>query len=212
MTRQELPGGSKRNTKRVFKLKHRSAGSPLSEHMKKVLEEVQFSFAEFNFDSSEKLAELILDAPSVFLAGRGRSGLAASMFAIRLMHLGLEAHVIGEMTAPALEPGDLVVVVSGSGKTPTTLLNAQAAHEAGAKVVAVTAMKDSELTRLAELVVELPTPHRLSTGKDRKGSVQYGATLFEQCVLLLFDGLFQRLRDIRPLRDAELDRRHANFD
>ncbi|MGH7145139.1 MAG: 6-phospho-3-hexuloisomerase [Planctomycetota bacterium] len=211
MTRHEASGG-KRGTKRVFKLKHREMGSPLTLHVEKILGEIRGCFAEFHFDSSEKLAEMILDAPSVFLAGRGRSGLAASMFAIRLMHLGLEAHVMGEMTAPAVRADDLVVVVSGSGKTPTTLLNAQAARDVGAKVAGVTALRNSELTRLADLSVEIPAPHRLSKDRDRRQSVQYGATLFEQCVLILFDGLFLRLRDIRPARDTELDKRHANFD
>ncbi|HTL52674.1 MAG TPA: 6-phospho-3-hexuloisomerase [Planctomycetota bacterium] len=212
MTRQEPGGGGRKKTRAVYKLKHRAMGAPLSQHVGTVLEEIRDCFADFNFDSSEALAELILDAPAVFLAGRGRSGLAASMFAIRLMHLGLTSHVIGEMTAPALRSEDLVVTVSGSGKTPTTLLNAQAAKEAGAKVACVTAMHNSELSKLADLVIVLPAPNRLSTGKDRGKSVQYGATLFEQSVLILFDSLFLRLRDIRPARDAELDQRHANFD
>ena len=37
--------------------------------------------------------------------GAGRSGLVAKAFAMRLMHLGLEAFVVGETITPALNKG-----------------------------------------------------------------------------------------------------------
>ena len=35
-----------------------------------------------------------------FFCGQGRSGLVAQMVAMRLMHVGFEAHVVGEATTP----------------------------------------------------------------------------------------------------------------
>ena len=40
------------------------------------------------------------EARTVFVAGAGRSGLVVRAFAMRLAHLGLRVHVVGESTAP----------------------------------------------------------------------------------------------------------------
>ena len=39
------------------------------------------------------------------------------MAAMRLMHLGLTVHVVGETTAPAIRSNDLLLAASGSGTT-----------------------------------------------------------------------------------------------
>jgi len=41
------------------------------------------------------LEERLVAARRVFVAGAGRSGLVVRAFAMRLMHLGLHAHVVG---------------------------------------------------------------------------------------------------------------------
>ena len=64
-----------------------------------------------------QLAKSLLDCHRVFVVGEGRSGLAIQMAAMRLMHLGLEVHVVGEVTAPSIETGDLLIACSGSGNT-----------------------------------------------------------------------------------------------
>ncbi len=46
-----------------------------------------------------------------------RSGLMMRVFAMRLMHMGFESHVVGETLTPAVEKGDLLVIGSGSGET-----------------------------------------------------------------------------------------------
>jgi Predicted sugar phosphate isomerase involved in capsule formation len=48
--------------------------------------------------------------------GAGRSGLVAKAFAMRLMHLGMISYVVGETITPALQTGDLIVVLSGIRK------------------------------------------------------------------------------------------------
>ncbi|MFB2898267.1 hypothetical protein ACE1CI_35570 [Aerosakkonemataceae cyanobacterium BLCC-F50] len=63
------------------------------------------------------LTNAILQANRVFAAGEGRSGLTLQMAAMRLMHLGLEVHIVGEVSAPAIRSGDLLIACSGSGST-----------------------------------------------------------------------------------------------
>ncbi|MGI5466986.1 SIS domain-containing protein [Streptomyces sp. CA-132043] len=77
--------------------------------------------------SLDTLATVLLRARRVFVAGEGRSGFMARAFAMRLMHLGLPVHVIGETTTPAVGAGDTVVAVSGSGTTAGTVRVAEQA-------------------------------------------------------------------------------------
>jgi len=51
-------------------------------------------------DDASQLIEDICAAQSIFVAGMGRVGLVSRAFAMRLMHLGLSAHWIGEVTSP----------------------------------------------------------------------------------------------------------------
>ena len=53
-----------------------------------------------------------------FLCGQGRSGLVAQMAAMRLMHVGFTAHVVGEATAPAVVRGDGLIAISATGADP----------------------------------------------------------------------------------------------
>ena len=60
--------------------------------------------------SMEALADAILSAKHVFIAGAGRSGLMMRAMAMRLMHLGLKVCVVGEVVTPGIMPGDLLLV------------------------------------------------------------------------------------------------------
>lgn len=47
--------------------------------------------------------DMILESNRVYVAGAGRSGLIAKAFAMRLMHLDIRVHVIGETITPRLK-------------------------------------------------------------------------------------------------------------
>jgi len=57
-------------------------------------------------EDAEKFIGELLDAKRVYVVGAGRSGLVAKAFAMRLMHLGLHAYVVGETITPALNKGE----------------------------------------------------------------------------------------------------------
>ena len=91
-----------------------------------------------------------------FCSGQGRSGLVAQMAAMRLMHVGFDAHAVGEATAPAIGSRDGLVMISGSGETPVTLHLARLARDYGAHVLAVTTRADSTLAQHAHAVIQVP--------------------------------------------------------
>lgn len=156
------------------------------------------------------LAEAVLEAGRVFLAGAGRSGMAARGFAMRLTHLGRTAFVCGETTTPGIGAGDLLVVVSGSGETASLIAMAQKAAAQGARVALVTVRPESTVGRMAGTVLQVPAP----TPKADSGfrSVQPMGSLFEQASFLLLDALVMELMERLGEGEDAMFSRHANLE
>lgn len=160
-------------------------------------------------DDWDAAGRLLVDAGRVFVIGNGRSGLAAQMAAMRLMHLGLDVHVAGEVTAPAVADGDVLIAISGSGTTATVVAAADTANRVGARVIAVTTASRSPLADRATTVLTIPAAEKRDFANSN--SFQYAGSLFEQGVLLAFDALFHSLWR-QGARSAEsLWARHANI-
>ncbi|GGB35042.1 6-phospho 3-hexuloisomerase [Flexivirga endophytica] len=160
-------------------------------------------------DQWDRAGDLITSARAVFVIGNGRSGLAIQMAAMRLMHLGLQVHVAGEVTAPAVGAGDVLIAVSGSGTTGSVVGAADVAKKVGASVLAITTAPDSPLAQRADEVLVLPAADK----QDHSASItsQYAGSLFEQSVLLASDALFQALWSNEDQTAERLWERHANI-
>jgi len=179
----------------------------MDEKIELVLGEISEVLRGVSPDAVDVLAEAVMGAPRVFLAGLGRSGLMAGAFAMRLMHLGLLSHVMGEVTAPAIGQDDLLVACSGSGATETVVMASRTAHAAGAKVLAVTGAADSPLASAADAVVVLPfDPSRRPAGG------QFGGCAFEQSLLIFFDAVVLSLMQRLGQTHSAMHARHANLD
>jgi 6-phospho-3-hexuloisomerase len=134
-----------------------------------------------------------------FFTGMGRAGFVAQMGAMRLMQLGRVAHVVGEATAPAFSGEDTLVVISGSGGTPTSVLRAQRAHDLGGAVCCLTATPGSPIALLSDPCVIVPS----------SGSIQFAQVLFSQVALLALDGIALAISG----GDTSIMRRnHANLE
>ncbi len=166
-----------------------------------VIAEVSSAIAGVSSDQLAQAARVLAERRRWFCCGQGRSGLVAAMAAMRLMHAGLIAHVVGEATAPALCAGDGLIAFSATGETPTTVHLARLARDASAHLVVVTGCGSSALAGLAATTIALPT----------SGSVQFGGTLFEQVALLVLDGLVLDLTADDPHAHELMQRRHANL-
>ena len=71
-----------------------------------------------------------------------------------------------------LAPGDTVVAISASGQTPFTLGSLDAAHEAGARSIAITCDPDSPLAEAAEIsIVPLVGPEVIAGSTRMKGGL-----------------------------------------
>ena len=75
----------------------------------------------------------IARARRIVLYGCGREGLQLRGFAMRLHHLGLQVAMQGDMAAPPVGAGDLLIVSAGPGELSTVTALMRVAREAGAE-------------------------------------------------------------------------------
>lgn len=175
-------------------------------------------------EDKEKMIDELLrvhrEKKKVFVAGAGRSGLVARAFAMRLSHLGFDVYVIGETILPPIRQGDVLIAVSGSGRTRTVVTVAEASKSVGAKVIAVTTYPDSPLAKVSDIVVRIPGRTKLAAEEDYFVRQVIGVheplaplgTLFEVVTLIFLDGIISELMAKLGITEEELRERHANVE
>ncbi len=178
---------------------------------KDIAQEIENVLSLVDDSEAEKLVSLILDSGKVFLSGTGRSGLAARAFAMRLGHLGITSAVVGDVTAPCLSSGDLLIVCSGSGETKGQLVMVEKAKKLGGKIALLTINPRSSIGSLADATIHItaPTP---KVPVNRVNSIQPLASLFEQCLLLVLDAIVMKLMDKLKKNSDEMFALHANLE
>jgi 6-phospho-3-hexuloisomerase len=149
------------------------------------------------------LAEMLPRAPRTFVTGAGRSGLVARSFGMRLMHVGLTAHIPGETITPAAAKGDLLVAISTTGATGFTVYLADRAKKLGATVVAITSEADSELAQLADEVIIIPADSE---------DIVIRAAVFEHAASLCLDSVFNVLAEFLKMNIEDYRKHHANLE
>lgn len=152
----------------------------------------------------EKIVELFLNARNIFIYGAGRSGLVGRAFAIRLVHLGFPAFVIGETITKPVGKNDLVVLISGSGETIPVAMTAEIARRLGAKIISITANPDSHIARFADLFIILKP-------KEKDAELAPLGTLFEASTWIFLDGLVAELMARRGENEDSMKKRHATL-
>ncbi len=163
-------------------------------------------------DSAEKLADAIIDAETVFVAGAGRSGLAMKNFAMRLMHLGFDTHVVGETVTPSITEKDVLLIGSGSGSTSSLVTSANKADAIGVTICLITIDENSPIGKLAEVVLPISAPSPKIDRDVGFRSVQPLGSLFEQSLLLTLEAIILLLMERTGKTPESMFTRHANLE
>jgi 6-phospho-3-hexuloisomerase len=158
------------------------------------------------------LAGEIARASRIALHGVGREGLMMRALAMRLCHLGLDAHVVGDMSCPPLGPGDLLVVSAGPGHFPTVEALVGVAAAAGARTACVTAQPDGAVPRRADLVLHLSAQTMADDQGDAVRSVLPMGSLFEGIQFIAFEVLVLILRERLGVTPEAMRERHTNLE
>jgi 6-phospho-3-hexuloisomerase len=182
------------------------------------------SLAVLKRSQVERLVEVLLqayrDGKKVLIMGAGRSGLVGRAFAMRLKHLGYDVYVLGDTIMSPVKQGDIVIAISGSGRTALIIAAAEAAKTVGAIVVAITSYVDSPLARIADIVVEIPGRTKISTIEDYFARQVLGlheplaplGTLFEDCSMVFLDAIIAELMQRLGKDEEDLRKQHANIE
>jgi len=177
-----------------------------------IAKEVSDCLAKVSSEELDHAVTLLDGAPRVFVAGAGRSALGIRGFGMRLMHLGVTTHVVGETTTPGITSDDVLVIGSGSGSTASLRSSAEKARAIGAAILLVTIDPASPIGQLADFVIRVPAPSPKAAGGGESTSVQPMGSLFEQSLFLLLDALIVMLMEKRGIDTDEMFGRHANLE
>lgn len=183
-------------------------GKALETSIDYILDEVRRLVRTTDAKAVEDFLRHLSKAKRVFLYGAGRSGLLARAFAIRLMHLGYQTYVIGETITAPVQPSDYVLLISASGETYPVAMTAEIAHNIGAKVLVITAHRESKVASFGDVVVEIPSR---SSNSSRQTFAPLG-TLFETTTWILLDGVVAELMQRRHQSEEMMRQRHATME
>jgi 6-phospho-3-hexuloisomerase len=159
---------------------------------------------------AERLCDELLKAKRIATYGVGREGLMMRALCMRLMHLGLDAHVVGDMTTPHVGRGDLLVVSAGPGTFSTVNALLGVAREAGARTAVVTAQPDGPAPRSADAVIHIRAQ---TMADDQSGtSVLPMGSLYEAAMLIFFDIVSILVRERTGQTMETMRGRHTNLE
>ncbi len=178
----------------------------------RVLDELRPGLAPEVLAQIPPLAASLAGAGRIFCHGVGREGLMMRALAMRLFHLGRDAHVVGDMTVPPAGPGDVLLVSAGPGHFATVAALADVSREAGATVICVTAEPGGAVPRAADRTVHLPAQTMAADRGDAATSVLPMGSLYEALMFLFFELLVLDLRDRLAVSPEAMRANHTNLE
>lgn len=174
-----------------------------------IIEELKTLITKVNEEQINQYMNELLSAESVFFIGVGRVKLSLEAAAKRFKHLGIDCHVVGEITEPPITKHDVLVVGSGSGESIIPLEICKKAKELEVRVVHLTSNDKSSIASLANVVVKLDSPSKINNSVK---SVQPMSTIFEQGLLILNDIIALLLINEKKLTNEDITTKHANLE
>ena len=169
-----------------------------------IFDEMRDVFARMAPDAPAQLAREIAKARRILVYGVGRNGLVLQSFAMRLMHLGLDGHYVGQLSAPPVGTGDLLFTALALGRLPTGDAIVHSAKAAGARVAVISARPDAVS---ADLIITLPA----QTMVDPMTSILPLGGPFELALSLFCEMTVVELMRLLGRSNSDLAARHTNL-
>ena len=176
------------------------------------LAELGTVFARLDDAQVDVVVERLAQARRIVVFGGGRERLQIMGFAMRLFHMGLQAAVEGDMTTPAVGPGDVLLVTCGPGYISTAQALMGVAKEAGAEVILITAQPKGRIAPLADLILHLPAQTMADDQGAAKTSVLPMGSLFEGALFVLFEVMVLKLKARLDISADDMRANHPNLE
>lgn len=183
--------------------------SKYKEIAEKVFDEHKKVLLDVDNGEVQKLLDAITEVKCIQVFGMGRMKCAVRAFTMRLMHMGLNVHVVYDTTCPNIGPGDLLI--ANCACTAVGYMVMQFAKNLGAKIVVITAHPESKAGKLCDFTVRL----RGQVHPGREGeipSIQPMAALFEQTIFVFEDIIIQLLMKKLNITAEQMAQRHTALD
>lgn len=174
--------------------------------------EIQSAAARVNPAYVSEMVKVIAAARHIALYGVGREGLMMRALAMRLYHLGLDAHVVGDMSCPPVGVGDLLIVSAGPGDLSTVAALVAVARGAGALTACITAQPTAPVPSACDHVLTIPAQTMADDQTPAPTSVLPMGSVFEGAQFLVFEIIILQLRDLIGATPAAMRARHTNLE
>jgi 6-phospho-3-hexuloisomerase len=127
------------------------------------------------------------------------------------MHLGLNSVFIGDSITPQFAKNDLLVIISGSGKTTSSVALAEKGKEIGGKIALITSHPNSSIGKIADLIIDIKSKSKIDVEGKSKTLAPY-TSLFDITTLAFFDSIARVIMDRLNITEEHIDKRHATLE
>jgi 6-phospho-3-hexuloisomerase len=176
----------------------------------RALQEVAAAVRSVPGTEIERVADDLLAARRIACYAGGREGLVMRGLVMRLFHAGLDVHYVGDMTTPAVGPGDLVVLSCGPGRISMVEALAGVARRDGARVLYLTAQPRNPPAEQADRVVHIAA-QTMADDRNSAAALPMGSA-YEIALFVLVDLITNEVRRRRSESVEELRSRHTNLE
>jgi 6-phospho-3-hexuloisomerase len=158
----------------------------------------------------DAIVDELLSARRIACYAGGREGLVMRGLVMRLFHAGLDAHYVGDMTCPAVGPGDLLVLSCGPGRISMVEALAGVAERDGARMLYLTAQPHTPPAERAAVTVCV-TAQTMADDRESAAALPMGSA-YEIALFVLVDLITNRVRRRRSESAENLRSRHTNLE
>ena len=180
----------------------------IQEMIEAILKENLCLLQNLSDEAAEDFIQRILNAKSIFFSAQGRAGFILRCFCMRLMHLGYQVYFCGETITPAIVGDDLLIVLSGSGETPSTLEAVRSAKKHNALTCGILGNLNSRIASLVDISIHLPGTTKLCRDSEPHSS-QMAGSIFEQSAFLFLEAVVLGLYQKRKKDVGSVSSRHT---
>jgi len=175
------------------------------------LDELLRVFDRIDHNLVDRAVVEIAQARRIALYGVGREGLQVKGFCMRLFHLGRSVAMVGDMTAPHLGVGDLLIVSAGPGHFSTVAALMGVAKRDGARTLVLTAQPAGECAKAADVTLTIPA-QTMADDRGSTTSVLPMGSLYEGAQYILFEVMILKLRERLGVSAEAMRSAHTNLE
>jgi 6-phospho-3-hexuloisomerase len=176
----------------------------------RALQEIADAVHSVSDTEIDGVVDELLAARRIACYAGGREGLVMRGLVMRLFHAGLDVHYVGEMTTPAVGPGDLLVLSCGPGRISMVEALAGVAERDGARLLYLTTQPQNPPAERADRTVRI-TAQTMADDRESAAALPMGSA-YEIALFVLVDLITNRVRRRRSESAEELRSRHTNLE